>query len=316
MSFRFCLCAVIGGLLSCVWRAGANARIVRRFNGLDMNLGNLSRLSDAQSALDQRGELYGRKGQGGHGHRRHRPRPRARVGPRLESLPLGCRQGQIHLHAGRDRGIGGDPADLDDAGRPSTRPGCTSSASIGTARPSRRSKCRWATSSPAAGASTARSTRCRSASIPAARSTATGPCPSARRPRSPWRTSTTSDMTLYYQINYTLTDVPDDAAYFHAQFRRVNQAAGQERLHDPRRRPRPGTIRGHLSGLGSPQSRLVGRRAKSSSTWTATRSFPRSAAPAPKTTSAARTTSRTRRRIATRRSARPTRAWPRCCRRT
>ena len=28
--------------------------------------------------------------------------------------------------------------------------------------------------------------------------------------------------TLYYQINYTLTDVPDDAAYFHAQFRRVN----------------------------------------------------------------------------------------------
>ena len=29
-------------------------------------------------------------------------------------------------------------------------------------------------------------------------------------------------MTLYYQINYTLTDVPDDAAYFHAQYRRVN----------------------------------------------------------------------------------------------
>ena len=29
-------------------------------------------------------------------------------------------------------------------------------------------------------------------------------------------------MTLYYQINYTLTDVPQDAAYFHAQFRRVN----------------------------------------------------------------------------------------------
>ena len=29
-------------------------------------------------------------------------------------------------------------------------------------------------------------------------------------------------MTLYYQINYTLADVPEDAAYFHAQFRRVN----------------------------------------------------------------------------------------------
>jgi len=29
-------------------------------------------------------------------------------------------------------------------------------------------------------------------------------------------------MTLYYQINYTLTDVPEDCGYFHASFRRVN----------------------------------------------------------------------------------------------
>lgn len=28
-------------------------------------------------------------------------------------------------------------------------------------------------------------------------------------------------MTLYYQVNYALTDVPDDAAYFHAQYRMV-----------------------------------------------------------------------------------------------
>ncbi len=30
------------------------------------------------------------------------------------------------------------------------------------------------------------------------------------------------DMTLYYQVDYTLAKVPDDAAYFHAQFRRTN----------------------------------------------------------------------------------------------
>ncbi len=30
------------------------------------------------------------------------------------------------------------------------------------------------------------------------------------------------DMVLYYQVDYVLTDVPADAAYFHAQFRRVN----------------------------------------------------------------------------------------------
>ena len=29
-------------------------------------------------------------------------------------------------------------------------------------------------------------------------------------------------MRLYYQIDYTLTDVPDDIGYFHAQFRRTN----------------------------------------------------------------------------------------------
>ena len=30
------------------------------------------------------------------------------------------------------------------------------------------------------------------------------------------------EMRLYYQINYTLTDVPEDVGYFHAQFRRSN----------------------------------------------------------------------------------------------
>jgi hypothetical protein len=29
-------------------------------------------------------------------------------------------------------------------------------------------------------------------------------------------------MVVYYQINYTLTEVPEDCAYFHAQFRRTN----------------------------------------------------------------------------------------------
>jgi hypothetical protein len=29
-------------------------------------------------------------------------------------------------------------------------------------------------------------------------------------------------MTVYYQINYALTEFPEDAAYFHAQFRRMN----------------------------------------------------------------------------------------------
>jgi hypothetical protein len=30
------------------------------------------------------------------------------------------------------------------------------------------------------------------------------------------------DITCYYQVDYTLTDVPDDIAYFHAEWRRSN----------------------------------------------------------------------------------------------
>lgn len=35
-------------------------------------------------------------------------------------------------------------------------------------------------------------------------------------------------ITLYYQVNYTLTAVPDDAAYLHAQFRRSNPLPSKE----------------------------------------------------------------------------------------
>ena len=67
------------------------------------------------------------------------------------------------------------------------------------------------------------------------------------------------DMRLYYQINYTLTDVPESMAYFHAQYRREVAAEDQGPLHDPRRRPGPGPVRRHLPRVGSPQPRLVGR---------------------------------------------------------
>ncbi len=66
-------------------------------------------------------------------------------------------------------------------------------------------------------------------------------------------------MLLYYQINYTLTEVPEDTGYFHAQFRRVNPLPVQGGLHHPGRRARPGAVRGHLHGVGGEQQRLVGR---------------------------------------------------------
>ena len=46
--------------------------------------------------------------------------------------------------------------------------------------------------------------------------------PFRRRCRMTLESLHVEDVIVYYQINYTLTDVPPDAAYFHAQFRRNN----------------------------------------------------------------------------------------------
>lgn len=46
--------------------------------------------------------------------------------------------------------------------------------------------------------------------------------PFRSRCRITWENIAPDDMVLYYQIDYALTEVPEDAAYFHAQFRRTN----------------------------------------------------------------------------------------------
>jgi hypothetical protein len=48
------------------------------------------------------------------------------------------------------------------------------------------------------------------------------PMPFRRRCRMTFENRDEEAMTLYYQIDYALGAVPDDAAYFHAQFRRTN----------------------------------------------------------------------------------------------
>lgn len=48
------------------------------------------------------------------------------------------------------------------------------------------------------------------------------PMPFRKKCRITMENINTEDMILYYQVDYTLTQVPDDAAYFHAQFRRIN----------------------------------------------------------------------------------------------
>jgi hypothetical protein len=48
------------------------------------------------------------------------------------------------------------------------------------------------------------------------------PMPFRRRCRITLENINTEAMRVFYQVNYALQEVPEDAAYFHAQFRRVN----------------------------------------------------------------------------------------------
>lgn len=54
------------------------------------------------------------------------------------------------------------------------------------------------------------------------------PMPFRKRARITMENLDDKRMTLYYQVNYTLTPVPKHAAYFHAQFRRVNPLAAKD----------------------------------------------------------------------------------------
>ena len=89
-----------------------------------------------------------------------------------------------------------------------------------------------------------------------------------------WRTWTTRTMTLYYQIDYTLTDVPRRRGLLPCPVPPREPAALQAGLHDPRRRQGLGPLRRHVPGLGRRTTTAGGARARSSSTWTATRNFP------------------------------------------
>ena len=48
------------------------------------------------------------------------------------------------------------------------------------------------------------------------------PMPFRKKCRITMENINSEDMVLYYQVDYILTETPSDAAYFHAQFRRVN----------------------------------------------------------------------------------------------
>ena len=140
------------------------------FNGLGMNLGNLSRLSPALTRSISPESFTGEKGKAGMATEGTGANCARELGRGLEDQPVREHQGRRDLHHVRHPGIGRDPAYLDDAGlleepgagRTATR----SCASTGMTRSGRRWSARSAISSPArspASRSTGRWFRCRSA---------------------------------------------------------------------------------------------------------------------------------------------------------
>lgn len=92
-------------------------------------------------------------------------------------------------------------------------------------------------------------------------------------------------ISLFYQIDYTLTDVPDDAGYFHARFNRVHPMPYKEVY----------TIVDNIRGKGHYVGTYLAHGAydeawwgkeRSSSIWMAILIFPPSAAPAKRINSA------------------------------
>ena len=231
------------------------------FNGLGLHLGNLPLLSRAKTRSISAENFTGEKGKGGMATEGTGAGAAPRARPGLEGVALRSRsRPAVHVYAGRDRGARRHPAHLDDRATATTgdRWSC---ASIGTARrrPSVEAPLRrlllqrleralpW-------------SARCRSPCNPERRhELATGRCRSASRRGSRSKTSPDEAVVLYYQIDYTLTDVPEDAAYFHAQWRRSNPLPYKEvhTLLDGVKGH--GHYVGHLHRLGRQQQRLVGR---------------------------------------------------------
>ena len=153
------------------------------FNGLNLHLGNISRLSNAVTRSICAENFSGQKGKGGMATEGAGADAARELGQGWKVSPC------IHI-AGREAVTLADiegraPSSISGL-RCIPKPGDTSSCGcIGTMSQPPRLKHRWVTFLPMAGANEVTSTHCRSRSTRPAASTATGKCPFAGTPASP-----------------------------------------------------------------------------------------------------------------------------------
>jgi hypothetical protein len=220
MQFRIPLGAAALGVLVCGLAYGQSPAPGERFNGLDLNLGNLSRLSDAQSRSICPENFSGEKGQAARATRGTGQGPGRELGPGWKISPsVSIKAGTTFTVAeidgsGAIQQIWMTPAPLD-----RTRLYILRFYWDGESEPSVEVPlgdffaCGWGK-------------YCPIHSLPVCINPGSAfncywSMPFRKKAKITLQNLDDRDMGLYYQVNYTLTGVPADAAYFHAQFRRV-----------------------------------------------------------------------------------------------
>ena len=189
------------------------------FNGLGMNLGNLSRLSDARSRSISPENFTGEKGKGGMATEGTGAQAARELGPPWKISP------SINVAAGEEREIANieGPGAIQQIWMTPTGPWRMQILRIywdDQKQPAVECPvgdffaCGWQKYAPVNSLAVCVN--------PGSAFNCYWEMPFRKRCRITFTNIDAKDMVLYYQINYTLTDVPDDAAYFHAQFRRTN----------------------------------------------------------------------------------------------
>ena len=139
------------------------------------------------------------------------------------------------------------------------------------------------------------------------------PMPFARRCRITLENIGDEEMTLYYQINYSLSEISPQAGYFHAQFRRVSPLPYKTDYTILDGVQGKGRYVGTYMAWGVNISGWWGVKVRSNFFLMETRSFPPFAGRVPRTTSVDPIILKTRRRSSTRSFPPPMLVYPRSC---
>jgi len=222
MRYRTCLWAIAGSVLWCMLGQAQPPSDVGRFNGLNMNLGNLHRLSNAESRSISAENPTGEKGKGGaavEGFGKNAARELGRGWKVAPAVPVKAKSTFTVAEidgSGAIQQIWMTPAPLD-----KTRLYILRFYWDGEKEPSVEVPlgdffaCGWGK-------------YCAINSLPVCVSPGSAfnsywTMPFRKKAKITLENLDDQEMLLFYQVNYTLTDVPNDAAYFHAQFRRTRK---------------------------------------------------------------------------------------------